>query len=293
MSGGLSIDLLMVFCEGPHDVAFNRMVFKKVMGYELERVQFSKMPAPLNNLFKQTVNNHAASDMSLDMAHKFFLPDSVLRKDDVMVLLFNTGGKDCFDKVRSLLSDYVPMLGYADTFSVEGQEVVNNVGYVFSYDCDALGINAAVEMVSREYGAVNEERFIDQEWVGLDNESIKLSGNKMVVVWGENSQRGTLEDVISPMFSGSEKCREEYKVLDATLSQVFDWDIDAEDETRSTAEASKFKKAVLTALGQRKKPGSSLNVIIEQSGFIGRDELLACAATSGFVKVVEEELLRT
>ncbi len=72
------INTLLVFCEGPHDVAFCRLVFK--FCFEINKIswKFSEYPSPFNQLFKASMEKHAAQDMSLDMAHKFFLPDRTL-----------------------------------------------------------------------------------------------------------------------------------------------------------------------------------------------------------------------
>jgi hypothetical protein len=61
-----SVKALLVFCEGPHDAAFVRMVFKKILGFRIARLKFSEMPSPFNALFSTAVQNHAARDMSLD-----------------------------------------------------------------------------------------------------------------------------------------------------------------------------------------------------------------------------------
>jgi len=53
------------------------LVVRNVVG------NFSEYPAPFNQLFKTSMENHAAPDMSLDMAHKFFLPDKILYNEEM------------------------------------------------------------------------------------------------------------------------------------------------------------------------------------------------------------------
>jgi hypothetical protein len=72
------VTALLAFCEGPHDVAFVRRVLRHNLGFEKVEWRFSEFPAPFNSLFKSSMNRHAARDLSLDMAHKFYLPDHVL-----------------------------------------------------------------------------------------------------------------------------------------------------------------------------------------------------------------------
>ena len=79
------VNLLLVFCEGPNDTAFVRMVMNKLIGFNrMEQLKFSEMPAPFNSLFKNAVKKYTAQDMSLNMVHKFFLPDTVLRKGNTI-----------------------------------------------------------------------------------------------------------------------------------------------------------------------------------------------------------------
>ena len=104
---------LIVFCEGPDDLSFVKNILKNcfeatdAIGKTGKGLLFSEYPSPFNSLFRVSVDKHAAQDLSLDMAHKFFLPDKTLVKDDNMILLFNTGGKNNVDKIKILLQEFL------------------------------------------------------------------------------------------------------------------------------------------------------------------------------------------
>ncbi|MBW1649678.1 MAG: hypothetical protein JRJ44_03165 [Deltaproteobacteria bacterium] len=83
------INALIIFCEGAHDVAFCRLAFKYHFNINKINWKFSEYPAPLNQLFKTNIKKHAAKDMSLDMAHKFFLPDKTLYSKEKKTGFFN------------------------------------------------------------------------------------------------------------------------------------------------------------------------------------------------------------
>ncbi|MBF0181754.1 MAG: hypothetical protein HQM03_17180 [Magnetococcales bacterium] len=74
------------------------------------------------------------------------------------------------------------------------------------------------------------------------------------------------------------------------ISEMFVWNTDQQEVKVSVAETAKYHKAVLTTVGQRKKPGSSLSVVLGQSGFITKDSLDACNTTKAFVRFVEDFL---
>ena len=116
----LNTKALMVFCEGPHDVAFCRLVFRKLFRAEKFEHIFAEFPAPLNNLFRASLERHLLQDMSVDMAHKFYLPDSVLKlvadNCEWLILLFNCGGKDRIDNPRGFLEDYLELFAQPEHF---------------------------------------------------------------------------------------------------------------------------------------------------------------------------------
>lgn len=271
----MSKKALIIFCEGPHDVAYVRMVLSKLLAFEIKRLKFSEMPAPFNSLFSAAMEKHAANDMRLDMAHKFFLPDSVLHLGGKYVFLFNTGGNDNHEKVRLLLSDFISIFNHAKVFPGGAMEIIDKVKYLFTYDCDEVGIDGAVTMVDREYQQIDGCDFITGSWQPCDCANGKTSGNKAIFVWGSDQNIGTLEDILYPL-------------VEEHAGSLFSPALEAIQQIRgntsleSTSKSSKFKKAVITVAGQKAKPGSSMNVIVEQSGLITEEVLSSCSKTEDF-----------
>ncbi|MBF0234774.1 MAG: hypothetical protein HQK65_17310 [Desulfamplus sp.] len=277
------INALIIFCEGPHDSAFVRMVLKKVMGYSIEKLKFSEMPSPFHKLFETSVRNHAAQDMSLDMAHKFFLPDTVLRKNDTIAFLFNCGGKTQYEKIRILLSSYIPLFSQAETFGQGAEEITQSVKYLFLYDADADGLERIISNLSKEFRTIDDDHFLNETWKTATSDFGRISADKAVFVWGGRSEQGTLEDALIPIFEFDIKNRALMEKARTTIDEMFIWETDHHDLARCVAETEKFNKAVLTTVGQREKPGSSLNVILEQSGLVTQEALDASEFVIEFV----------
>jgi hypothetical protein len=282
----VSVDALLVFCEGPHDIAFVRMVLRKLMDFKKTELPFKDLPSPFNLLFKQSVLTHAVKDLSLDMAHKFFLPDTVLRKDDHLILLFNCGGKPQYAKINTLLSDYLPMFKESRTFAQGAEEIVDSVRYLFLYDADSEGLDGVIQNVKREFSKIGEIDFLADDWDETSTSVFgKSSGNKAVFVWGETQNKGTLEDILTPMF-----IQEHSELMDKAteaISSMFNWEISHTDPQRAVPEIERIKKSILTVAGQGKKPGSSMNVILEQSGLLNKEALEKNEITNEFVAFVE------
>ncbi|TNJ34081.1 hypothetical protein [Prosthecochloris vibrioformis] len=281
------VNALLIFCEGPHDVAFVRMVLKKLMSFQVKKLKFSEMPSPFDKLFQTAVTTHAAQDMSLDMAHKFFLPDTVLQKTDQFVFIYSSGGKSQYAKIRSLLSTYIPLLEQAQIFSREAKAIAQSIKYLFLYDVDADGIGTVADNLTREFGQIDETNFIACSWEESKSIYGRVANDKAVFVWGGTPEKGTLEDLLLPMFDFSEENKSIVGKAKSIISDMFNWETDHAEAARSIAEVEKYHKAVLTTVGQRKKPGSSLSVILEQSELITEDALKACEITTGFVRFIE------
>ncbi|MCP4698481.1 MAG: hypothetical protein GY862_16760 [Gammaproteobacteria bacterium] len=79
-----------------------------------------------------------------------------------------------------------------------------------------------------------------------------------------------MEDIVLPMLE-----KDQEKLSEAAgefVDTSFQWNTDDNGNLkRKIAETAKRKKAIMTAAGQRKKPGGSMNVILDQSKLISSD----------------------
>lgn len=284
------VNALVVFCEGPHDTAFVRMVLKKCMGYTVRNIKFSEMPAPFNKLFETAVNKHFAQDMSLDMTHKFFLPDTCLYKEKSFIFLFNTGGKSKFAKVQELLTEYLPVIKQAQVFPAGANEIANNVKFLFLYDADHEGLDNICQTALKNYGSIDGEVFLESEWTQVNSSSGCICDNKGIFVWGADHNKGTLEDIILPLVNSNAAMTNNIELAKKSLLAMFTWDTDNANNQTCVAEYARYQKAVLTVVGQRKKPGASLNVILEQAKLYPEEALVTCGKTQDFVSFLKELL---
>lgn len=282
-----NVKALLVFCEGPHDVAFVRMVLRKLMEFEKLEQTFNKLPSPFHKLFEQSIKNHVALDLSLDMAHKFFLPDSLLRKEDHLILLFNCGGKYQFDKIKILLADYLQLFPIAREHAEGATEVVSTFHYLFLFDADAEGLAGALQNVRRNLSNIDEFDFLTEDWLESPITKFgKTAGDKAVFVWGESPDQGTLEDIILPMFELGDNTRT--REAKTAINALFSWGTANEDIRKAIPEIEKNKKAIITLVGQREKPGASMNVILEQAGLIPQDVLKNDLTTLQFTVFIKQ-----
>jgi len=262
----------IVFCEGPHDVAFMRQVLEKKLNFKRVEWRFSEFPAPFNSLFKANVQKHAAKDLSLDMAHKFFLPDRVLIRDDanLIAMLFNTGGATQIDKVKKFLIDFLTLFPEAKYNPMGTHELVSQVRYLFLYDADEHGVEKRRQETKKNFAIIkrpetnDEIHWLKKEWIVNTNDKFgAVAGEIAIYIWGSSTEKGTLEDILMPILEQSHKERAEQ--ASAAIESMFTWETEDSKAKKAVAELAKKHKAIITLAGQREKPGSSLNVIIGQS----------------------------
>jgi hypothetical protein len=269
-----AVKALVIFCEGVHDIAFVAQVLKHRFDFKTQQLKLSAFPAPFNQLFKRNVEKHAAEDLALDMAKKFFLPDQVLKKNQQMVLLFNSGGETKTDKLRDFLSDLLPLIEDAAVLG-NSDDIVNAPYYLFTYDADEAGVVKKVAEAQKNFAQIDDEDFIsDQLSQSPQSAHGYIDDNKAVFVWGESLEQGTLEHWIIPMLQHSHQANLD-KAL-ATLDDMFRWE-------NTVATQAKRHKAAITLLGQGKKPGSAMSVILAQAKLLNKSAYENSEAVSGFV----------
>lgn len=259
-----NINALLVFCEGPHDVAFCRLVFKYCFGINKKSWKFSEYPAPFNQLFKTSMENHAAKDMSLDMAHKFFLPDRTLYSQErkLFVLLFNTGGKTKTDNPKNFLNDFLPLLKQTKIFPGGANRVIDNCKYLFLYDRDHKEPSDVFSWFINTFSHIRTYDKNNQAASCMD----KTVGSYL---FSAPDSFGTFEDILLPMFESAQK--EVMGKAAEFIDGCFAWETEHNVVKTKTAEIAKRKKAIITVPGQRKKPGSSMNVVVDQGKLITKD----------------------
>ncbi|MCU0286620.1 MAG: hypothetical protein MUF15_09490 [Acidobacteria bacterium] len=285
---------LIIFCEGKHDVAFCRLIFKHFLGTtENKELKFSHYPSPFHRLFKTSIEKHFVGDMSLDMAHKFFLPDSTYIKNDWLFLLFDTGGKSKRENPHHFLYDFVDLMENenASVFQEGAPSFINDVKYLFLFDADHKRPEDIFTEFEKNYWEIKKSEKEKRIWLkdkltrDEKNAFFAVSNDKAVYVWADPvNHTGTLEEYLLPLFETDQKELAEKATL--FIDSTFPWETDHKKNDKSIAEIAKRKKAIITALGQRKKPGCSMNVILDQSELLSADTLWKSEAVRNFAEFV-------
>ncbi|WP_295586748.1 hypothetical protein [uncultured Lamprocystis sp.] len=281
------VTALLAFCEGAHEVAFLQRLLKARFEFEKVVWRFSEFPSPFNSLFKRNVERHAAQDLSLDMAHKFYLPDKVLRRGDNLALLFNSGGKTAgkLAQVGGFLADFLDLHERASTFPNDAPLVVGRVRVLFLHDADGDGADRVRASVKQTFATIGERRrpWFTEDWT-LDaaNPNAATALDIASYVWADAQGVGTLEDHLMPVLRACDPQR--CSKAECCVDELFSWGGGNRDPI---AERARRHKAIITLLGQREKPGSSQNVIIDQASVLDPAALLAHEGVASFTRFLE------
>lgn len=282
------VNALFLFCEGPHDVAFCYLVMKYFFGMHTVKDNFSSYPSPLHKLLPQNLRKHAAGDMSLDMAHKFFLPDRTVVDEDNYALLFNMGGKTRIDNPKKFLSSFLTLYENRKTFSKDAEGMIREVRYLFLYDADHEPATKIFADCQINFSNIDDRPFMSKQFdLSPGNPGAAVNGDKGVYVLGDtDTRKGTLEDILLPIYSKTQI--DWCKKADSFVDDAFSFQTGADNEQQCIAAKAKKAKAVITAAGQGEKPGRPMAAIIQDDVLGSKENFLASKPVRKFADFIHE-----
>lgn len=285
---------LLVFCEGPHDVAFCSKIFtiffkaEKTKGKAGDGLKFSEYPSPFNLIFRTGIEKHAMKDLALDMAHKFFLPDRSLELGEWIILIFNTGGKTQTEKVKLFIKDFMPLYKQSSVFPEDSTSTILDARFLFLYDADHLLPNEIAAWMKQEFTSVEDTDWSLNDWHINENCRGAVQDEKGVYVWCGPDGKGTLEDVLLPVYLESNP--ELVKKSSIFVEDAFQWDFDGLITKTHFKRKAEKNKAVICSAGQGKRPGRPLSAIIEDNVLGENKAFVANPIVSDFAEFIREFL---
>lgn len=278
-------EALLIFCEGPHDAAFVQLVLKSILEYKQESYKFSEFPFPFSSLFGKTVQDYVAEDLRLDMARKFFLPDHVLRKGQKLALIFNYGGSNRKEAITPFLRRLFTLQEDGNAFG--GEKFVEKVSYLFMADADDSGLEVAMRQISRDFAVIDDVPWLSDDWVLMaDTFGAKQRGNSDIgaYVWRHYSDdSGTLECLIEECLEPAGELKPFLEIADIN----FEWNCSDGSPKTAVAERAKRLKAAISIMGQRKKPGGSMSVVLGQGKFLNSENLTKSSSVQSLLSFMQ------
>lgn len=278
----------LMFCEGPHDAAFLNRLLKKQLGFAREDLKLSELPYPIVNVLQQSFKTRAAEDLRLDMAKKFFLPDYLVARETVLVLVFNYGGSNRRANMLPFLDNVFALLQAPD---FAGQKMPAYAYTIFA-DADAIGLDRARANISTDLAAVGGSMWLSGTWDDYKTTKAAMQstvfGPAAAYIWKKwTDDSGTLEDIVLECLAGDAGVQATLEFLD----KRFSWAPPAgASPDQVCATSVKRLKAAFCVEGQREKPGMSLSVVLDQSELLQPAALRQSAAVQDCLQFLRDWL---
>jgi hypothetical protein len=267
----------IALCEGAQDIAFvSKILFSfGFVNYDNDIESFLK---PLNELFLSIFNKESISNRKLGFNEDSYLLPRASLIQDTHLVLFHNMNSDTTTKPRYEVIDQYNRL-FNSKAKLFVHEVVDiEAEYILFYDADDLGVDGRIRFVKDNFCAKYEiEAEAVAHGVKTDGKDFKLG---CYVFHDDVSKKGTLENELTQMIKKGIK---ENVDLIINAETFVDSNILAASRCRKYSptddcyiKSSRFcrEKAVISVAGQTQFSGASNAVIIANSDFIKKDDIV-------------------
>ncbi|WP_152396592.1 DUF3226 domain-containing protein [Paenibacillus guangzhouensis] len=249
--------VVLILCEGPHDVAFIYRVLR-TMNFRNYGEKIGKAPYPLNAIFKNAIEKHDLNQLNLQNYYPL-LPMDILYKDKIIVLLYSVGGNTKHDRVRDLIGKYLDILEVPAT-----DTEITNISFVFTNDADDKGIESVVNIFKEEYSKTLP---LIKEISNLDIICNEEKNNKELFlgcyIFEKGDGMGKLEDVVLPLMI------KDHEPLFTDIETF----LQKNSSYIPKKHSSDTQKMSIGIAGQLKKPGKTNKVIISDTDYISDQKI--------------------
>ncbi len=275
--------IIIILCEGPHDVAFICRILK-VNGFRSnESVKLGSYPKPINDILKSEFEKTNVEELNLQEIRNSLLPSNTLILDEKHVFLYSMGGDSKRVVRQNLLKTFRSLI--PDEGEISAIPENTNLSILYFLDSDEKGVQQRLLEINEEIiEALDEVDFNLFE----SNSEIKLVSKLKLgsfIFTGEDNNLGKLEDILNPLM------RSENEVMfdEATLfidnhfndERLFPLKITLTDgnivENRSTRRGDRFNfdkgKSLIGIAGQIQNSGSSNVVCIQKSDLLTHEKI--------------------
>lgn len=161
--------------------------------------------------------------------------------------------------------------------------MLRKIAYLFTYNADAQGVTATIKTMTQAFSRINgieENQWLLPELVPPAKTHGAFAADKGFYIWAGPDGKGTLEHVLVPLFKHRNAGL--HRNAEKAIDTLFIWPLNDGDSSTQIAQQSKRAKAILTTMGQKKKPGGSLNVVLRQAKLVRAEDLKSNDAVQAF-----------
>ena len=249
--------IVVIFCEGVHDVAFLSRLLKTDAYTTYHNSTIGKYPNPLNRIFEGSLKKVAFSELKIDQLSSQSIPKKILKKEDTIVLLYAVGGNRENGKINPLMEIFRDAHSSAGFGGIKS----HNLSFVFFNDAD----NDAREEANI-LNTMLQNFLASSDFFVKHNEYTKRSDiGYGFYLFSKNGQQGNLENLlIELMREGNE----------AIFDDAQAYYSDHYDPKRLNKKNKIYPhKSIITIAGQLQNSGASQVVTIEHSDYLTLEKI--------------------
>lgn len=277
--------ILSVFCEGPHDVAFIYRMLKSLGYKSYESCKIGNLPPPFDQLIINEVEKSDIEKLNIIEVRRGFLPTRIMQKKDKYVFLYSLGGDGKKTVRGKMLNDLVSFIPEEGEIAILPNGTTLSVIYLF--DADEKGVQFRLNLLTKEINEVLGTRGnVNFKKNGEIQSTYQINFGAYIFT-GKDNNTGSLEDILIPLMYKNNEA-----IFDAARGYIGSYRKDArlfplkikikEDvvkEKRSTKTKDKYKfyfsKSLIGTVGQLQCSGEANTVCITDSDYLTIEKMRA------------------
>lgn len=250
--------ILLVLCEGAHDVAFLYRILRfGVSAKDIQGKKITEFDSSLSNYFINTLKNYNYEDGNLQGKPKMPIPLE-LNKDDhkIQVFIYGLGGDAQIQNWKNTIE------AYQDLINSEHENGKYEIVLALFFDADKEGNEKRLKTTQDNFKKLIPE--LDK--ITLTENIVTTSSYKKIGlnIFANKNGFGNLESILIPLMrEGNEK------IFD-NAATYFDENF---DKSRTKGNKAKKEKAMIGIAGNLQHSGVANNSIIQQSDYITKEKI--------------------
>lgn len=249
--------IVVIFCEGVHDVAFLSRLLKTDDYTTYHNSPIGQYPDPLNRIFEGSLKKVDFRSLKIDQLSSQSIPKKILKKEDTIVLLYAVGGNREKGKIHALMEIFRDAHSSAGFGGIKS----HNLSFVFFNDAD----NDA----GKEATTINQmlqNNLASPDFCVKHNECTKCNNiGYGLYLFSKNGQQGNLENLlIELMRKGNESIFDDAQ---AYYNDHYD------PQRLNKKNKIYLDKSIITIAGQLQNSGASQVVTIEHSDYLTLEKI--------------------
>jgi len=278
---------IIVFCEGDHDIEFLKRVLQ-VYGFKSYDKKVKDFIEPFDELYIQALTQSIKikERRFKFQRHNEEVPYSVFTKNDTLIIFHNMGGDGSIEKKsQEVVQKYLRL---NDEIILETKEY-DKLDFRFLYflDADDKGVISRLEEMKKILQHDTLEHYTITQ---IDDYEI---GCGIFYNTQDKNQQGKLEDILLELmvpsnehqFDGSISFMKKF-TLEESRQRKFIC-TDEREEPHGNIEFKK-EKSIISIAGQLQFSGSSNSVIIANSDYIKKDDILNNIHCQNIIKLFQK-----